>query len=399
MVHKRQKQETPAYIEQELDKAGRIAHHYGFTPIKAPRITTEDSKKAKVVGGDDFYTLEREERIALLNFFAESPFASIPQPALFYLKKPFPGSGQKKKASESVCELEVIGTPKAIAEALILKTAWTILSEYGHDDMYIDINSVGDKESFAKFERELGTYLKKNGHLISAPYRTKFKNRAFDIVQEMDKEVESFREGAPRSVSALSEQSREHFKETLEFLESFGMPYRLANNLIPNKQYSSHTIFEIRKIVKTKKGEESELLAYGGRYNYLAKKVGHKKDIACCGITIVQKGHVADKIVLHDKMPVPKLYAVQLGNQSKLKMLNVIEMLRKEKLPVYHSLTKEKITGQLSSAEYLDVSHLLIMGQKEAIDDTIIVRSVDTREQETVHLKELVQFLKKVLKK
>lgn len=384
----------PKFIQKEIDPTGQIAHHYGFTSIVAPQITSDDRSKAKSLKEESLYPLLLEERVALLRFFNESTFATAPQPALLYLKKPFPGSGQKKKPNTEVCQLEVINGAKAVAEALILKTAWAILSDEGHENMYIDINSIGDKESFAKFERELNTYFKKNMHLLGANDRQKFKNNIFAIIQNTDPHLESFVANAPKPLNTLSEISRDHFKEVLEFLESFDIPYRIAHHLIPTKGSSSHTQFEIRKMVETKKGESSELLAYGGRYNYLAKKVGYKKEFPSCGITIMYHKKTSVKKVDHTKLTTPRFYVVQLGNHAKLRMLNIIELLRKEKIPVYHSLTKEKITGQLSSAEYLGVSHILIIGQKEAIEETVVVRSVDTREQETIHSKELAKHLK-----
>lgn len=396
MTAKRPTESIPKFIQRDIDQTGQIAHHYGFTSIIPPHISNLDRQKAKALKEEDVYPFLSEERIALLNFFNESPFSATLQPALFYVKKPFPGTGQKKKPNIETCALEIINSPKAVAEALILKTAWAILSDEGHENMYIDINSTGDKESFAKFERELNTYFKKNMHLLSASDRQKFKNNIFDIVQTKDIHLESFVSNAPKSLSALSEVSRDHFKEVLEFLESFDIPYRIAHNLIPAKGSSSHTQFEIRKIVQTKKGEGTELLAYGGRYNYLAKKVGYKKEFPSCGATIIYTKKTSIKKVDNTKLSTPRFYLVQLGNHAKLRMLNIIELLRKEKIPVYHSLTKEKITGQLSSAEYLGVSHILIMGQKEALEETIVVRSVDTREQETIHSKELAKHLKNI---
>jgi len=111
-------------------------------------------------------------------------------------------------------------------------------------------------------------------------------------------------------------------------------------------------------------------------------------------MTIMYHKKTSAKKVDHTKFTPPRFYVVQLGNHAKLRMLNVIELLRKENIQVYHSLTKEKITGQLSSAEYLGVSHILIIGQKEAIEETVVVRSVETREQETIHAKELAKHLK-----
>jgi histidyl-tRNA synthetase len=78
----------------------------------------------------------------------------------------------------------------------------------------------------------------------------------------------------------------------------------------------------------------------------------------------------------------------------KLKALNVVEMLRKHNIPIYHSITKDKITGQLTGAEYMKATHVLIMGQKEAMEDSMVVRDILSRKQETVSLKDLPKYLK-----
>jgi histidyl-tRNA synthetase len=152
--------------------------------------------------------------------------------------------------------------------------------------------------------------------------------------------------------------------------------------------------FEIRAISE-KKEEDGELLAYGYRYNHLAKKLGGKKEIPSIGATILaKKNHSLAKKVIIKNIKKPKFYLVQLGNTAKLKALNVVELLRKNKIPVYHSITKDKITGQLNGAEYMKSTHVLIMGQKEAIENSMVVRNILNREQETVPLDKLVDFLK-----
>ncbi len=390
--------ELPFFAEKEIDTTGVIAHHYGFIPIINPTINSVDKTKVKLLKEQNLYPLVCEERVSLLRFFHESGLVDVPQPALLYVKKPFTGSGQKKKAGIETCELEVVNSSRAVAEALIIKTAWSILEEDAQENMYVEINSVGDKESFAKFERELSSYFKKNMQSLSATDRNRFKADIFEIPRSTEVALEGFRANAPKSMSSLSEQSRDHFKEVLEFLESFDIPYRIAHHLLPQKGHISHTLFEIRKSIQSKKGEVTELLGYGGRYNYLGKKIGYKKEFPSCGITLSCVKKTSHKKFDITKIAIPQVYMVQLGNHAKLKMLNIVELLRKEKIIVYHSLTKEKITGQLSSAEYLGVSHLLIIGQKEAIDNTVVVRSVDTREQETVHIDELVNHLKQLLK-
>lgn len=386
---KKDKKGTPSYILKDFDLSGHIANHYGFIAINSPKVTKLEETQSKNI------TKEKDpdllERLALLNFYTNSHFINTGQPALFYTKKPFSGSGKKSK-KDLCCGLEVIGSGKALAEAIVLKTAWSIIREYNKGEIVVDINCTGEKESFSKFEKELNNYIKKNIAEAPSELRTKLKKDPMALFSEKENEDLEFYHNAPKPLNFLSEQSREYFKEVLEFLESFEIPYRINHSLLGDKNSVSHIIFEI-------KDEKDKVLAYGSRYNYLAKKIGNKKDIYCFGANIFYDKKLATKKYHIEKIPKPKIYAIQLGNHAKLKLLNLIEMLRQEKIPVYHSLTKEKITGQLSSAEYLKVSHLLIMGQKEAIEGSVVVRSIDVRDQETVFLKELPDYIRKILGK
>ena len=381
---------------KDVDAAGMIAHQYGFTTISSPKITNDDKTKSKQIKDLNSYPGETEDRTAIIRTFQDIGFAGVPQPPMLYFKKPLPGSDYKKKTSIDACGLEIINVSRAVSEALIIKTAWTMLTEYGCSDMYVEINSTGDKESFARFERELHTYFRKNIHELSGELRQKFKENNLNILKSNEKECGDFYHNSPKPLGSLSEQSRIHFKEVLEFLESAGVPYQINNALIGNTNYSSHTIFEI--IGKISKSAPLTTLAYGGRYNYLAKKIGYKKDIHCCGATVLCPKKPSSNKKIEYKIKPSKFYLVQLGNLAKLQTLNIIETLRSQNIMVHHSLTKENIGGQLASAEYLKVSHLLIVGQKEAIEKSVVVRSTDIREQETVKMTELCSYLKKIMK-
>ncbi len=417
----KKKKETPeCVLSKELDTPGIVAFNYGFTPINTPKITDEDRSKAKQWKSADTFSGESEDRLALMRLFQNQAFANVPQPPMLYMKKPFSGSEAKKKPNTESCELEILNVSRAAAEAIIIKTAWAILSESGCTDMRVEINSIGDKESFARFERDLHAYFRKNIHTLSGELRQKCKENNLSIFSSpektFEKEDEVFLANAPKAISSLSEASREHFKEVLEFLECLEVPYQINSSLMPNKNFASHTIFEIRGCAdrSKEKGKETAemLLCSGGRYNYLAKRAGHKRDVPAVGAHIcypkvaIKK---SEKKIIFDKIKPARFYLVQLGNmaklrtlaivEAKLKSLKVIEMLRQENIPIYHSLVKENIGGQMAAAEYLKVSHLLIVGQKEAIENSVVVRSVDVRDQETVQISELPAYLRKILKK
>ena len=83
---------------------------------------------------------------------------------------------------------------------------------------------------------------------MSAHCRQNFKKDAFYLLHcnECD-ENNKLKESAPTSVSCLSDISRAHFTEVLEFIETMEIPYKINNYLVPDKKYCSGTIFEIKE--------------------------------------------------------------------------------------------------------------------------------------------------------
>ena len=376
------------HLETTTDKVGEIAVHYGFTIVKPPQISHDDILKSKQFKEFDYYD-DALEKITLTRWYMEERLDLESQPLAIHYRKPLSGTGAKKKPTNEVYGLEIMGSSKSTSEALLLKCALAILEEFKYENLYIDINSIGDKESIGKFERELGAYLRKHAHTLPAKTRQELKKNHYSILTSLGAEIKELRENAPPTIGSLSEIARLHFKEVLESIETFDVTYKIKPNILSNKLYTANTVFEIRS--------GDELLAFGYRYNHLAKKIGGKREIPTVGVTIsVRKNPSMSKKVAIHKIKKPRFYLVQLGSTAKLKALNIVEMLRKHKIPVYHSITKDKITGQLSGAEYMKATHVLVMGQKEAVENSMIVRSIANREQETIALSELAEFLKKL---
>ena len=98
----------------------------------------------------------------------------------------------------------------------------------------------------------------------------------------------------------------------------------------------------------------------------------------------------------YKELPRPKFYLIQLGREAKIKTLSLIELLREHHIPVHHFLGRDKLTAQLMSAEQLRVSYLIIIGQKEAIENTATIRNMSTRAQDTIPIELLPQYLKKI---
>lgn len=56
------------------------------------------------------------------------------------------------------------------------------------------------------------------------------------------------------------------------------------------------------------------------------------------------------------------------------------------------------MSSQIAQAERLKVPVTLIIGQKEALEGTVILRDMETRSQETVEIDDIVPRIKALLK-
>lgn len=400
-----------------FEKAQEVAIYYGFQPIETPILEHEDLFKTSIGEGTDIidkemYTLRtkggdhlalRPEHTApLMRAYLENNMQNLPQPVLMYQYGPLfrhenPQKGRYRQFWQF--DMDALGSEKSILDALVIRTAMTILAEAGAENLSVDINSIGDKDCRSNYVRELTNYYKKHLNELGAIDKERLKTNPLRILDSKDEKTIAINEGAPEAIASLCSGCKKHFKEVLEYLEQMGIQYRLNKNLVRGLSYYTRTVFEIIQEAPAD-GGTALTLAGGGRYDYLAKQLGSKKDIPAVGVSFG-----VDRVI---EMPwykklsprilkKPKVYFIQLGFEAKLKSLNVIEILRKAHIPIAQALSKDSLSQQLAIAEKMDIPYSIIFGQREALEDSVIVRDMKTRSQETVPIPKLLTYLKEQL--
>lgn len=396
-------------IHPTHQKAEATAHHYGFCKFAGLHVEKQDISKVKnfrdskikdsLMGKNDLLNFEGflEEKIAIMRYYIDKKMADLSQPPMICYSGPLPGNPHVKKNNrEHIFNLDIIGNSKSIADAIIIETSYVILQEHYPDmDLSIEINSIGDKDSLARFSREFIAYYKKHLNELPVPCRTIFKKNPFDVLGCTHDECLALQDEAPKAMSYLTEPSRVHFREVLEYIESLSLPYIINHALVGSQNYCSGIIFRIVGSPKKDKSKCPIVLGLGERYNTVSRKAWAKKEIAAIGAALMVKDDKPVK-VSKKKEEAPKFYFIQLGYEAKLKSLTIIEMLRQAKIPVLQALSRDKMTTQLGAAEKLNVPYILLLGQKEAIEDAVTVRNMSNRSQETVPIKDLVAYLKKL---
>jgi histidyl-tRNA synthetase len=389
--------EKVEYLEHtNVDKATEVAIYYGFTPSSLPTIGKEDKEAVKefrkhdgLQKEEDFPVTTAEERSAIFRMYEDKSMIALPQPVMLSFNG-FVSEGKNRKSTEKKIALEILGSTKSISEAMAIRSSMAILEEYGYENLSVEINSVGDKESVNRFTKEIAAYGRKNINNLSATCRQSFKLDPYSIIHCDCGICSSLTENAPKTMSCLSEVSREHFKEVLEFLEKMEIPYKINHCLTGERHVSSQTVFEIKH--QTASGK-IETLVKGYRYDGLAKKLGFKKEIPCLSVKMQFKNNIKDKDAVK-KIRKARLYFIQLGFEAKHKAISLIETLRQQHILVHQSLSRDKIGSQLILAERMKIPFVIIMGQKEAIDDTVMIRNIKSRSQNTISIRDLTVYIK-----
>jgi len=78
--------------------------------------------------------------------------------------------------------------------------------------------------------------------------------------------------------------------------------------------------------------------------------------------------------------------------------LKLFEDLRKGNIKTAENFSKDGLKSQLEQADKLGVKYTLIIGQKEILDRTIIIRDMESGVQEVVDFDKAVEEVKKRLK-
>ena len=186
--------------------------------------------------------------------------------------------------------------------------------------------------------------------------------------------------------------------ELLEYLESIEVPYVIDNTVVGSGDFFEHTLFEIKGIPSSQDttSQTTHTLAYGGRYTTLGRKA-FGKHIPITGLTIDIQGSGA-RIPKKTTTPNIAFYFAQLGVSAKKMGLKVLSLLHKAGIPVGHMVTEHELTTQMHDPRAKAVPYVIIIGHKEALENTVIVRNTDTYKQKVVPVQKLVSYLKRIQK-
>lgn len=399
-----------------MDKSFQKAlQEFGFRRIQVPIVEYASIYEKSVGGstdivekemyvfqsrGGDRLALRPEMTAGIVRAFIQHGMHVWAKPLKFFSQGPVfryerPQEGRYREHYQA--NFDVFGEVDPVLDAQLIQMASRILSSLGLKKVQFQINSIGCKQCRKDYNHLLVSYFKSKSTKLCADCKRRLSSNPLRIFDCKEEKCTHVRFGAPQSLDHLCKDCHDHFKHLLEYLDELEVSYQINPFLVRGLDYYTRTVFEIWPVEEEGKRVS---LGGGGRYDDLVAFMGGEATPA------IGFGLGMDRIVAQMKKentkifkePTPKVFLAQLGDLAKKKSLKLFSQLERSGVLVAESFGRGSLRAQLRQASKIEADIALILGQKEALDETIIVKDMASGSQEIVAQDKLPEIIKKLLK-
>lgn len=404
-----------SYWNQIRKVLQRMALEYGFQRIDTPVLEYANLFTRSVGEGTDIvdkemytFTTKGGDKVALRPEFTAGIARAYIQHGMNVLSKPVklfsmgqayrydrPQEGRYREFWQA--NFDAYGEQDPILDAQLIQTAYRVLLGLGIKNIQFQVNSIGCPKCRKDYQNLLIAYFESKKQKLCQNCKKRLETNPMRILDCKEDKCVQVSATAPQSVDHLCTECRVHFKNLLEYLDELDLPYVINPKLVRGLSYYAKTVFEI--YAGDEEGKKHSL-GGGGRYDYLIEGLGGEHTPAI-GFGLGMDRLVAEMKRVHAKSyvePKPRVFLAQLGDLAKKKSLNVFAELQKNGILTAESFGRGSLKSQLRVADKMGVEITLIIGQKEALDQTVIIKDMVSGTQETVHHDKLINSVKKILK-
>ncbi len=377
-------------------QAVHTANHFGFTPVE--RLKDHPACKGCVERVEHNDTASDRRNDALhgmltggMTSYFDHKLNAIEGPTLFYSIDQVPRTG------EPVVTLQIFNVRKSIAEVLLIQTVRSLLRDIGYENHVVRINSLGDTDSVTRYIRELTNFMKKRVEDMPGSARELMKEHPLIALMHLIDKEHDLAKKSPNPLEYLTDVSRKHFREIVEYLDQTGTPFEIDPKLIGHHECYSDALFAIDLMNEVgEKYETSPLYIRGGRYSAFVSKMSKAKNPAVGAVVVLKDKKSPASFAVPRSRPEPSIFVVQLGFGPKIRSLLLIDELKRSGIHVQQNVMSDSLSEQLRLAESRNAEYAIIIGQKEFTEDRAILRNLRAQTQTSVPLGALAQHLLKV---
>lgn len=384
-----------------IQTAKKLAANYQFLPLETPifeksEVFLRTLGEASDIVNKEMYTFEdkggesltlRPEGTAPVVRAVISHGWAREAPLKFFYAGPMfryerPQKGRLRQFHQFGVEL--IGGAEVLAEVEVISLAYQILQTLSAQNINLEINSLGDKESRIKYKEALIKHFEKCP--LSENSKRRLQTNPLRILDSKDEQDLPYIQEAPQINNYLNESSKKLFENICSELSRLNWKYQINPRLVRGLDYYSHCVFEF---TSQDLGAQNAVLS-GGRYDHLVHQMG--------GPNLPGMGFAAgvERLALLLKVKPtlhPIVSLIPIGKEAEKKAFSLAIEWRQKGYSIDLAFSGN-LSKRMKKAHKAKASYALIMGEEEMKSSTFQLKNLQTGEQKKLSAKETENFLK-----
>lgn len=389
------------------EKAREISRRFNYREIRTPMFeqtnlfvrgvgeTTDVVEKEMYTfedKGKRSMTLRPEGTAGVVRSYVENKLYGEPDVTkLYYIGPMFryerPQAGRQRQFHQF--GIEAFGAVDPALDAEVIAFGYQFCRELGLKGVKVEINSVGNATSRAAYRQHLVDFLLPIKDTLTKESQARIDRNPLRVLDSKD-DQDKF-DGAPSILDSLDEESRTHFEKVKQNLDAMGVEYTVNPRLVRGLDYYTLTAFEF----KAEGIGAIDTIGGGGRYNGLVGELGGPDQPGIgfgIGLERIQLILEHQGVQLNEAKPLD-VYMVALGEAAETEVTKQLFKLRQAGFSAERDYLGRKMKAQMKSADRFKARYTAILGEDELAQGEIALKNMETGEQRTVKLDQLVEEL------
>nr|WOA02403.1 histidine tRNA synthetase [Gloiopeltis furcata] len=288
--------------------------------------------------------------------------------------------------------IECIGSFNPMADAEVIRIAYSILKALKCPDYQLEINSIGNTQERNNYKEALTEYLYKYKNDLDTDSLKRLQINPLRILDSKNQKTQEILCNAPLLASFLQKSSKKHFYNVCDYLTCSNIRYKINQKLVRGLDYYNYTAFEI----KTRSLGSQDTICGGGRYDSLIQQLGGQKTPSVGWAIGLERLVLLIKNIITLKESKPSIYLAPQGTLAQKKIWTMISILEKNQISFELDLNGNTFRKQLKKASKSGAKVCLLLGEDEIHNNIITIKWLNNGSQEQLAYNNLSTLINKL---
>lgn len=403
------------WLWQKVEKeAVQLFEAFGFKEIRIPILektqlfarsigeATDIVEKEMYTFADrkgDKLTLRPEATASIARSYIQHKMYATDPVRKFYMTGPMfrrerPQKGRYRQFYQ--IDAEIFGVESALIDSQMIYLLNELFKRLGLTGLVAHINSLGCPECRPFFQKALLKFLESKKEKLCKNCIKRMNKNPLRILDCKVADCKKAITNAPATLDHLCKECKNHFSLVKANLEKQGVEFVVDKSLVRGLDYYTRTAWETQT---TALGAQSAV-AGGGRYDGLVKELGGPQTPGIgFAIGFDRLVEILEQIDTKSEENTLDLFIISLGDPAMAKGYLWSCELNQAGIRTETDFRGKSMKALMKRADKLNTRYVLIAGENELAQKSVILRDMNTREQVFVNSETLVPELIKIIKK